>query len=53
MLLYKRLEKGRFTVRYCDDNKVIITQKTLSWLLAGLDWVTLSGMSVLQVDALY
>ena len=35
-LLYKRLEKGKFTLP-CSGEPITLTEKQLSWLLAGLD----------------
>lgn len=37
ILLYKRLEKGRFHVSQ-SSGKVMLDNRQLSWLLAGLDW---------------
>ena len=42
MLVYKRLEKGKFFVD-CSKDKLTINQKQISWLLAGLDWQLLDG----------
>lgn len=42
VLLYKRLEQGRFTVQPSRSGDVSIDAKQLGWLLAGLDWVQLS-----------
>lgn len=43
ILLYKRLEQGRFTVTLGTDGYATITAQQFSWLLAGLDWVTMSS----------
>lgn len=42
LMLYKQLDKKRFTVP--QDNKLYCTlsQDQLSWLLAGLDWAEMS-----------
>ena len=41
-LIYKRLERKRFTVLGSADGYVTLSGEQLSWLLAGLDWVSLS-----------
>ncbi|OGT06025.1 MAG: hypothetical protein A2X78_03510 [Gammaproteobacteria bacterium GWE2_37_16] len=41
VLLYKRLEKGKFFIRTV-GNKINIDVKQLNWLIAGLDWQLLS-----------
>lgn len=39
VLLYKRLEKGRFCIEYNQETGVVeVTADELSWLLAGLEW---------------
>lgn len=39
MLLYKRLERGRFPFRFSTDfKKTLIEEKQLQGLLLGLDW---------------
>jgi transposase len=45
VLLYKRLEKGRFmpnTSKTLPNEKLILNTQQLNWLLAGLDWKLLS-----------
>ena len=42
VLVYKRLEKGRFTVD-CSGGKLTINQQQLNWLLAGMDWQLLGS----------
>ena len=37
-LLYKRLEKGRFTFPETNDSHCELTQSQLNWLLSGLDF---------------
>ena len=39
VLLYKRLEKGKFTIIPDQDaSSVVLDEQQLNWLLAGLDW---------------
>jgi transposase len=47
VLLLKRLEKGRF-INVDETASVNITQQQLSWLLAGLDWVSMSSWGELE-----
>ena len=42
VLLYKRLEKGKFTID-CSRDKLEISSQQLNWLLAGLDWQLLGN----------
>jgi transposase len=42
VLLYKRLESGKFFVRTDGDN-LQINSEQLNWLLIGVDWKLLSG----------
>lgn len=44
VLLYKRLETGHFTV----NRGGIIKDQELSWLLAGLDWESMSSWGELK-----
>ena len=48
VLVYKRLERGKFTTVISDDGSTIISTKQLSWLLAGLDWVSMSDWDELE-----
>jgi len=41
ILLYKRLEKGRFFVEKSAD-KIAITKEQLLWLTSGFDWELMS-----------
>lgn len=50
VLIYKRLERGLFTLPASDDQTIIINEKQLSWLLAGLDWHTMSHFNELKYD---
>ncbi len=42
MLIYKILDKKKFTFKKSAASVELITEKQLSWLLAGLDWVSMS-----------
>jgi transposase len=42
VLIYKRLERKRFTVLGSENGYVTLSNEQLNWLLAGLDWVSLS-----------
>jgi transposase len=53
MLFYKRLERGRFTFFSSKEEVNTIDEKQLSWLLAGLDWVAMSGWDQLEYDDFY
>lgn len=43
ILLYKRLEKGRFMPNAKPGDKLTLNVQQLNWLLAGLDWKLLSN----------
>lgn len=51
VLLYKRLECGKFTI---PDNTVLqsvtLDEKQLSWVLAGLDWEKMRAWNQLEFD---
>lgn len=51
VLLYKRIEKGKFKFNFSKDNRAV-TLKTveLGWLLAGLDWQEMSNWRELDYD---
>ena len=42
VLIYKILDKKKFTFKTGTAAVELITEKQLSWLLAGLDWVSMS-----------
>jgi len=42
VLIYKILDKKKFTFKTDAASVELITEKQLSWLLAGLDWVSMS-----------
>jgi transposase len=53
VLLLKRLERGRFTVISSGEGCVELTGKSLSWLLAGLDWLAMSNWKTLTYEHYY
>jgi len=42
VLVYKRLEKKKFTLKENGALLYTVTEQQLAWLLAGLDWITMS-----------
>lgn len=50
VLVYKRLEQGKFYLRETEQGVLSIDEKQLSWLLAGLDWVSMSDFKELEFD---
>lgn len=52
VLIQKRLEKNRFIINP-SENIVEIDNKQLSWLLAGLDWSTMSDWKELSYNDYY
>jgi transposase len=48
VLLLKRLEKGRFLNVQGDANVVNVTPQQLSWLLAGLNWISMTEWGELE-----
>ena len=53
MLIYKRLDTGKFTVKTEDDGLCCLNEQSLSWLLAGLDWVKMSDFPELAYTDFY
>lgn len=55
VLIYKRLEKGKFTWGECDDKSSLVnlSDKQLSWLLAGLNWDQMSHWKALDYGEFY
>jgi transposase len=51
-LLQKRLERNRFTIPIGRE-QLVISNKQLSWLLAGLDWQTMSNWKELSYEDYY
>lgn len=51
VLLYKRLEEGRFTAMFKNPQGVMeMTTEEVSWLLAGLEWQKMRGWKELSYD---
>ena len=48
VLLSKRLEKGQFFNAKNNEDMLSVTPQQLSWLLAGLDWVSMSEWGELE-----
>lgn len=48
VLLLKRLEQGHFTHVKEETSSIYITAQQLSWLLAGLDWISMSAWGELE-----
>lgn len=48
ILLLKRLEQGYFFTLKKETSSVNITPQQLSWLLAGLDWISMSAWGELE-----
>lgn len=48
VLLLKQLEKGHFFNKQCSDGIMNVTPQQLSWLLAGLDWVSMTTWGELE-----
>ena len=42
LMLYKRLDKKKFTLKEPVTPLYEVTEQQLAWLLAGLDWITMS-----------
>jgi transposase len=42
VLIYKRLDLGKFAVKTEGDSLCGLNEQALSWLLAGLDWIKMS-----------
>lgn len=55
VLIYKRLEKGRFKIiKYNEETEVItLDNKQLSWLLAGLDYDLMAQNKALDFSGFY
>lgn len=51
ILLYKRIEQGKFYFKFNKDNGVMeMNIQELSWLLAGLDWQKMRSWHELNYD---
>lgn len=52
MLIYKRLEKGRFPFEFSKErDRVLLEEKQLQGLLLGLDWQTLTQWEHIEFSA--
>ena len=52
ILLYKRLERGRFSMSE-RQGEVVLDNRQLSWLLAGLDWEEMTNWKHLGYEDFY
>jgi transposase len=50
VLVYKRIERGCFCIRSGEEGLMTVDEKQLSWLLAGLDWVSMSDWKELEFN---
>ncbi len=50
MLIYKQLDKKKFTLKKGKSGLLEITEEQLSWLLAGLDWVGMSSFPEIKYE---
>ena len=50
VMIYKKLEQGKFTVNTSGEGLAKLDSKQLSWLLAGLDWEAMSSWNTLEYD---
>jgi len=50
VLIYKRIERGCFSIRNNLEGLITLDEKQLSWLLAGLDWISMSDWKELEFD---
>ncbi len=41
LLIYKRLDRGKFHLKLHENHQMILTNREARWLLDGLDWSTL------------
>lgn len=51
VLIYKRLERGRFKIPRDFSNTFSLDERQLSWLLAGLDWHEMSHWDTLTFES--
>jgi len=50
VLIVKALDQKKFTLSTASATLCALTQQQLSWLLAGLDWVSMSQFEELSYD---
>jgi transposase len=53
MLVYKALDKNKFSCQQKNAGVYEMNEQQLSWLLAGLDWMTMSEFSEISYDDYY
>jgi len=53
VLLYKRLEQGKFKLSNKRNEVSNIDETQLSWLLAGLDWESMASWKTLEYKGFY
>ena len=53
VLLYKKLEQGHFFVKALNEDETLLNNQQLSWLLAGLDWGTMTSFGTLTYRDFY
>ena len=53
VLIYKRLEQGKFYILNQDNGFVTLDKRQLSWLLAGLDWPLMSNFDELEYNEFF
>lgn len=49
-LIYKRLEQGKFYTACQNQGAINVDERQLTWLLAGLDWPSMSNWDELEYD---
>ncbi len=52
-MLYKRLEKGKFTQLKDDAGTFKLSEQQFEWLLSGYDWVAMSDLDAPNFNVLY
>lgn len=54
LLMYKRLEKGRFPFRFSENpGKIVLNEKQLQGLLLGLDWQAISDWAEIDFESYF
>jgi transposase len=49
-VIYKRLEQGCFKLYKSEQGLLTLDERQLSWLLAGLDWYSMTKWNELEYD---
>lgn len=52
-LIYKRLEKGKFTMLKESSDSYRLSQEQFNWLFKGYDWVSMSDMNTPDFSIFY